>query len=97
MKNRYTLQQNGIPKRKNRTLVEMACCMIRYKNLPLFLWAEVVNTASHVLNRSPTSVLQNIIPEEAWSGRKPNVKYFRVFGCEAYAHVVTPRSGTQKK
>ena len=26
--------------------------------------------------------------EEAWSGRKPAVDYFRIFGCIAYAHVL---------
>ncbi|RVW73907.1 Retrovirus-related Pol polyprotein from transposon RE2 [Vitis vinifera] len=27
-------------------------------------------------------------PEEAWSGRKPAVDYFRIFGCIAYAHIL---------
>lgn len=26
-------------------------------------------------------------PEEAWSGTKPMVEYFRIFGCLAHAHV----------
>ena len=26
-------------------------------------------------------------PEEAWSGRKPVVDHFRIFGCVAYAHI----------
>ena len=26
-------------------------------------------------------------PQEAWSGRKPAVDHFRIFGCIAYAHV----------
>ena len=26
-------------------------------------------------------------PEEAWSGRKPNVEHLRIFGCIAYAHI----------
>lgn len=26
-------------------------------------------------------------PEEAWSGRKPSVDHFKVFGCIAYAHI----------
>ena len=25
--------------------------------------------------------------EEAWSGRKPTVGHFRIFGCIAYAHI----------
>ena len=26
-------------------------------------------------------------PQEAWSGKKPAVDHFRIFGCIAYAHV----------
>jgi len=28
-----------------------------------------------------------IIPEEAFSGRKPNVSHFRIFGASVYCHV----------
>ena len=27
-------------------------------------------------------------PKEAWSGRKPIVDHFRIFGCITYAHVL---------
>ncbi|XP_019179192.1 PREDICTED: uncharacterized protein LOC109174409 [Ipomoea nil] len=36
---------------------------------------------------SPTLAVQNMTPEEAWSGRKPNVDHFRIFGCIAYARI----------
>jgi len=39
------------------------------------------------LNRSPTFVVQNMTPKEAWSGRKPYVNHFKKFGCIAFAHV----------
>ena len=38
----YTPQQNGVTKRKNRIIMEMARCMLG--NLPSFLWDEVVST-----------------------------------------------------
>ena len=41
----------------------------------------------HILNRSPTLAVKNITPEEAWSGLKPAVDHFRIFGCVAYMHV----------
>jgi hypothetical protein len=41
----------------------------------------------HILNRCPTVAVQNKTPEEAWSGVKPTIGYFRVFGCVAHAHV----------
>jgi len=41
----------------------------------------------HILNRSPILAVQNKTPEEEWSGIKPYVAYFLVFGCLSYAHV----------
>ena len=42
---------------------------------------------NHVLNRSPTLAVKDVTPEEAWSGVKPSVDYFRVFGCVRYGHI----------
>jgi len=39
------------------------------------------------LNRNPTLAVKNKTPEEAWSGVKPSVEQFRVFGCIAHVHV----------
>ena len=38
-------------------------------------------------SRSPTKALKNGTPYEAWTGEKPNVSHFLVFGCAAYAHI----------
>lgn len=54
-------------------------------------WPEAVNWSIHILNRSPTFSVQNMTPEEAWSGQKPVVDHFRIFGCIAYAHVPDQR------
>ena len=40
-----------------------------------------------MLNRCPNSALKDITPEEAWSGLRPSVDHFRVFGCIAHVHV----------
>ena len=77
----YTPQQNGVAERKNRTLKEMDNCMIQSKGLSLQYWAEAINCANYVVNRTPTKVLQGITPEEAWSKIKPDVSHFSVFGC----------------
>ena len=43
------------------------------------------------MNRSPTSAVKEVTPEEAWSGNKPSVHYFRVFGCIAHVHIPDKR------
>ncbi|MCO5581530.1 hypothetical protein L7F22_035416 [Adiantum nelumboides] len=83
----YTPQQNGVAERKNRSLMEMARCMLKAKSFPHKLWMEAVACAAHVLNRCPTRALKTITPYESWYDRKPSVSYLRVFGCLAYAHI----------
>ena len=56
-------------------------------NLAKAYWAEAVNTAAYLKNRSPTKALQGKTPFEAWYRKKPNVEHLKVFGCKAYAHI----------
>eukprot|EP00253_Pinus_taeda_P017794 PITA_17794 len=65
----------------------MANCMLQSKGLSLSFWAEAINCANYIINRTPTKVQKNITPEEAWSSIKPDVSHFRVFGSEAWAHI----------
>ena len=83
----YTPQQNGVSKRRNRTIVEMARTMMNEKGLPKYFWAEAVHTAVHILNRCPTKALKDKTPDEALSGIKPSVSHFKIFGCICYVYV----------
>ncbi|CAL9016699.1 unnamed protein product [Prunus brigantina] len=83
----YTPQQNGVAERKNRTIMNMVRSMLSGKKVPKTFWPEAVNWTVHVLNRSPTLAVKNKTPEEAWSGFKPAVDHFRVFGCVSHVHV----------
>jgi len=77
-------QQNGVAERQNRTLVESIRTMLIQAKLPQKFWVEVQNTASYLHSRSPTKVVDNATPLEAWTGAKPDVKHLRSFGCTAY-------------
>ena len=66
----------------------MARSLLKTWNLSKDLWAEVVACSVYILNRSPTSSVQNFVLEEAWSGQKVTVSHFRVFGCIAFTHVI---------
>ncbi|KAL4297638.1 hypothetical protein GQ457_12G007010 [Hibiscus cannabinus] len=65
-------QQNGVAERKNRTILNMARSMLKAKNMPKEFWAEAVSCAVYLSNRSPTKNMDNVTPQEAWSGRKPS-------------------------
>ncbi|KAJ0556958.1 putative RNA-directed DNA polymerase [Helianthus annuus] len=80
----YTPEQNGVAERKNRTIVEMARCMLKAKGLSKQFWGEAVATAVYLLNLSPTKAVEGKVPFEAWHGYKPSVSHLRVFGCVVY-------------
>jgi hypothetical protein len=75
----YTPQQNGVAKRKNRTLIEMVKTMLdEYKTSNRF-WAEAINTAYHVTNRLYLHKLLKKTSYELLTGNKPNVFNFQSF------------------
>ena len=52
----------------------------------------------YLVNRSPSSALDDKTPHELWSGKKPSIQHLRVFGCDAYVHVLKEnRSKLDKK
>nr|GEV80502.1 hypothetical protein [Tanacetum cinerariifolium] len=79
-----TPQQNGVVKRRNRTLVEAARTMLTFENLPSFLWAEAIATACFTQNCSIIHKRFDKTPYELINKRKPNIMFFRVFGCRCY-------------
>jgi len=66
--------------------------MLNEKNLPNYFWAEVVATAIYVMNLTPTAAVHGTIPEEKFTGKKPDVSHLRVFGCIAYVHVLEEKT-----
>jgi transposase InsO family protein len=76
----YTPQQNDVVERRNQTVVATDRALLKQRGMPAFYWGEVVMTAVHLLNRSPTKALDGKTPYEAWHKRKPAVSHLRVFG-----------------
>jgi len=68
--------------------------MLSHAKLPHKFWTEALSTAVYLRNVSPTKAVKGMTPFEAWTGKKPNVKHLRIFGCAAYAHV--PKDEQQK-
>ena len=82
-----TSEQNGVAEKLNRTIQESARSMLKTAGLSDSFWAEAVLTAVVPRNRSPTVVVKDVTPHEAFTGSKPDVANLKVFGCDAYMHI----------
>jgi hypothetical protein len=89
----YNPEQNGISERKNRTLLDMARCLLIESGLSSSFWAEAVNTANYLRNRCPSKSLNGKTPYEMWTGKKPNLKHLRIFGFKVFCLNRSPGKG----
>ncbi|TFY56531.1 hypothetical protein EVJ58_g7579 [Rhodofomes roseus] len=83
-----TPQQNGVTERFNRTTHEHALCMLHEAGMKPGFWPEAHEYASYVRNMSPTSALDGMTPDEAFSGTKPNVSTLRIFGSPCHVRIL---------
>jgi hypothetical protein len=61
--------------------------MLHDQGLPMHLWVEACNTVVYVKNHCPHRVLGMSTSEEAFTGKKPDVSHFKLFGSSVYVHV----------
>ena len=84
----HTPQHNARVERANRSVFEMTRALLYRANLGTVFWGYAMNAAIEILNhRIMPSHHMTKTPMELWTGMKPDVSHFRVFGCDAYAHV----------
>jgi transposase InsO family protein len=74
----YTPQQNGVAERMNKTLMEKARSMLSGARLGQEFWAEAVGTTCYLVNRSPSSALDDKIHTRYGLERNP---LFNILEC----------------
>lgn len=66
---------------------ESVRAMLHDQDLPKLLGGEATQIVVYIQNRSPHRSLDNMTPEEAFTGRKPSVGHLQIFGCHVYIHI----------
>ena len=65
-----------------------ACKSMRlHVDFPLQFWEDFVDTVVYLIRRGPSSSLDGIIIEEAWTCKKVNYSFLKDFGCESFVHI----------
>ena len=70
--------------------MEMVNSMLKNSGLSKGYWGDALLTAYHIQNRVP-SKKSNLTPYELWKNRRPNINYFKVWGCRAIVRLSIAR------
>lgn len=93
----YSPQQNGIAERKNRHLLEVTRALLFHHNVPKQFWGEALLTATFLINRLPSKVLNLLSPVDLIKQIYPDYRTInlplRIFGCTTFVHVHHPHRG----
>ena len=54
-------------------------------------WIYAVKAKLHAYNVTPIKRADYKTPKELWSGEKPDISHLRVFGCQAWVHILKKR------
>jgi histone deacetylase 1/2 len=85
----HTHQQNGSIERKHRHIIEKGLSLLAQASMPVAFWDEAFSTATFLINRLPTRVIDNATPLERLLGNKakPNYEMLKAFGCACFPHL----------
>ena len=81
----HNSHQNGVAERVFRTIFNRVRACLYDAKLPKKLWGELCHTIVYLKNLSPCAALKNKTSYEAWTNRKPDIKYLRSIGTVCYA------------
>ncbi|GJQ70660.1 hypothetical protein Trydic_g23048 [Trypoxylus dichotomus] len=70
-----------------RILVEAIRTLLKAKKLEKRFWAEAINTAAYVLNRTGTNNIEGKTPYESWFHKHFDINGLEILGSEIYVHI----------
>ena len=86
-----TLQQNGQAEKFQQTIINGAEAMRHHTGLSNCFWIYAGKAKLHTYNVTPIKRADYKTPTELWSGVKLDISHLRVFGCQAWVHILKRR------
>ena len=80
-------KQNGSAERKHGHIVEVGLTLLAHASMPLKFWDEAFVTATYLINRLPSKVIQGQTPLERLFHQTPDYLNLHTFGCACWPNL----------
>lgn len=84
---------NGPVERKHQHILYVVRALRFQETFTINFWGDCILVAGHLINRTPSSILQGKTPYEVLFGKPPSYVDIYIFGCLCYAHKCTQVRG----
>ena len=84
---------NGLAMRMNQTVMERVRSILAQAKLSKTFWVEALIIPTYLINRSPSTPLDEDIPQRLWTGKDVLYRHLKVFSCLAYVHITKDKKG----
>ena len=83
----YVHELNGTAERFNRSIMNMARCLLAEAKVHKCYWPEIVCAAAYLKNRTLTNAIEKKTPYEIFFNKRPNVKNLRLYGSKVFVRI----------
>jgi transposase InsO family protein len=83
-------EQNGVAERKNMHILEVTRCLLFEMNVLRYLWGEVAQTATYLINRMLLRVVDFSTPLEMVTWTSSFKVPLKKFDCVCFVHNISP-------
>ena len=80
----YVHELNGTAERFNRTIMNIARCLLAEAKVHKCYWPEIICAATYLKNRTLAKTMERKTPYELFFKRKSNVEHLRLHGSEVF-------------
>ncbi|GAA0159187.1 hypothetical protein LIER_16024 [Lithospermum erythrorhizon] len=80
-------QQNRVAERKHRHVAEKLRCLLFQSQMPNVLWVEALHYVVYLINRLPSTSLNNATLYHLLFKQQPDYSMIKTFGCLCYPHL----------
>ena len=80
----YVHELNGTTERYNRTVMDMARCLLAEAKVHKRYWLEIDWTAVYLKNRIQANTIERKTPFEVFFGRKPSDENLHLYGSKVF-------------